>query len=42
MQEHFSQEIVNLKTSLIKMASIVDEQVDKVITALASGNIELC
>ena len=42
MQEHFSQEIENLKTSLIKMASIVDEQVDKVITALESGNIELC
>ena len=42
MQEHFSQEIESLKTSLIKMASIVDEQVDKVITALASGNIELC
>ncbi len=42
MQEHFSQEIENLKTSLIKMASIVDEQVDKVITALESGDIELC
>ena len=42
MQEHFSEEIENLKTSLIKMASIVDEQVDKVITALESGNIELC
>lgn len=42
MQEHFSQEIENLKTSLIKMASLVDEQVDKVITALESGDIELC
>jgi len=42
MQEHFSQEIENLKTSLIKMASIVDEQVDKVITALENGDIELC
>ncbi|NJD21883.1 MAG: phosphate signaling complex protein PhoU [Melioribacter sp.] len=42
MQEHFSQEIENLKTSLIKMASIVDEQVDKVITALESGDVELC
>ncbi len=42
MQEHFTQEIENLKTSLIKMASIVDEQVDKVITALESGDIELC
>lgn len=42
MKEHFEQEIENLKTNLIKMASLVDEQVGKVITALELGNAELC
>ncbi|MEW5842826.1 MAG: phosphate signaling complex protein PhoU [Bacteroidota bacterium] len=42
MREHFEQEIDNLKTNLIKMASLVDEQVERVITALEKGNIELC
>ena len=42
MQEHFISEIENLKTNLIKMASIVDEMVDRTITALESSNIELC
>lgn len=42
MKEHFSQEIEDLKTSLIKMASLVDEQVEKAITALETNNIELC
>ncbi len=42
MREHFEQEIENLKTNLIKMASLVDEQVEKVITALETGNVELC
>jgi len=42
MQEHFSGEIESLKSSLLKMASLVDDQVEKAITALETGNIELC
>lgn len=42
MSEHFNQEIENLKSNLIKMASLVDEQVDKVITSLNTGDVELC
>lgn len=42
MQEHFSQEIENLKTNLIQMASLVDEQAEKAIKALETGDIELC
>jgi len=42
MREHFNQEIENLKTNLIKMASLVDDQVDKAITALNTGDVELC
>jgi phosphate transport system protein len=42
MQEHFSTEIENLKTNLIKMASVVDDMVEKAINALETSNIELC
>jgi phosphate transport system protein len=42
MQEHFTGEIESLKSSLLKMASLVDEQVEKAIAALETGNIELC
>jgi phosphate transport system protein len=42
MQEHFEQEIQNLKTNLISMASLVDEQVEKVVGALDTCNLELC
>jgi phosphate transport system protein len=42
MQEHFKQEIENLKNNLIRMASIVDEMVEKSITALETGDLELC
>jgi phosphate transport system protein len=42
MQDHFFKEIEDLKTSLIKMASVVDEQVERAITALETGNAELC
>lgn len=42
MQEHFSKEVESLKTNLIKMASIVDEQVERSIKALETGNIDLC
>jgi phosphate transport system protein len=34
--------IDNLKTNLIKMASIVDEQVEKVIYALETGDVQYC
>jgi phosphate transport system protein len=42
MQDHFLKEIEDLKTSLIKMASIVDDQVEKAIRALETSDIELC
>jgi phosphate transport system protein len=42
MQEHFMNEVENLKTNLIKMASLVDEQVEKAIKALETGNVEIC
>lgn len=42
MQEHFTQEIENLKSNVIKMASLVDEQVDRAIRALETGDIALC
>lgn len=42
MQEHFTQEIENLKTNLIKMASVVDEMVDRSIQAIETGDVELC
>jgi phosphate transport system protein len=42
MQEHFTQEVDSLKTNLIKMASIVDEQVEQAIQALETGDTNLC
>lgn len=42
MQEHFNQEIENLKTNLIRMASVVDEMVERAINALETGDLELC
>jgi len=42
MQEHFTQEVETLKTNLIKMASLVDEQVDRVIRALETNDTGLC
>lgn len=42
MQEHFFSEVEELKTNLVKMASLVDEQVDRAIRALETGDIELC
>lgn len=42
MKEHFSCEVESLKTNLIKMASIVDAQVERAITALETGDVELC
>lgn len=42
MQDHFKQEIDELKTNLIKMASLVDERVERAIKALETGDVELC
>jgi phosphate transport system protein len=42
MQEHFTREVEDLKTNLTKMASLVDEQVDRAFTAMETGDIELC
>jgi phosphate transport system protein len=42
MQDHFLKEVDELKTSIIKMASIVDDQVEKAIRALETGDVELC
>ena len=42
MQEHFTREVEGLKTNLIKMASLVDEQVDRAYKALETGDVELC
>lgn len=42
MKEHFTKEIENLRTNLIKMASLVDDQVENAINSLETGNRELC
>jgi phosphate transport system protein len=42
MKDHFMQEIDELKTNLTKMASLVDERVERAIKALETGDIELC
>jgi len=42
MREHFEKETEELKSNIIKMASIVDEQVEKAFTALETNNVELC
>lgn len=41
MQDNFVKEIESLKVNLIKMASIVDEQVGRATMALENGDIEL-
>lgn len=42
MKEHFTKEIENLRTNLIKMASLVDEQVETAINSLETGDRDLC
>lgn len=42
MQEHYTQEIERLKTNLVKMASLVDDQAERVFKALETGDIEYC
>lgn len=42
MQENFTKATEDLKENLIKMASLVDEQVGRAIQALETGDVELC
>jgi len=42
MLDHFSAEVENFKTNLIKMASLVNSQVERAYEALETGNVELC
>lgn len=42
MQEHFNKEVEDLNKNLLKMASMVDEQVEKALFALETGDVELC
>lgn len=42
MLKHFNEEIDAMKNSLMKMASLVDEQVERAIRALETGDVELC
>lgn len=42
MQKHYNEEVDALKNSLMKMASLVDDQVERAINALETGDVELC
>lgn len=42
MREYFQKEIEKLKSNLIRMASLVDEQVEQAFKALETGDIEIC
>ncbi len=42
MQKHFETEFENLKTNVIKVASIVDEMVEQSFIALETSDLELC
>lgn len=42
MKEHFTQEVENLKFSLTKMSALVDDQVERVIKSMQTGDISLC
>lgn len=42
MQKHFETELENLKTNVIKVASIVDEMVEQSFIALENSDLELC
>ncbi len=41
MQEHYNSEIEDLKTNIIKMAAIVDEQIEKAMRSLQENNLDL-
>jgi len=42
MKERFTKEIENLRTNLIRMASLVDDQVENAMKSLETGDGELC
>jgi phosphate transport system protein len=42
MLDHFSAEVEGFKSNLIKMASLVNKQVERAYEALETGNVELC
>ncbi len=42
MREHFEKEVEELKSNLIRMASLVDGQVEHAFTALETGDIDIC
>lgn len=42
MQKHFETELENLKTNVIKVASIVDEMVEQAFVAFETSDLELC
>jgi len=41
MQEHYNNEIEDLKTNLIKMAAVVDDQIEKAMRSLQENNLDL-
>lgn len=42
MLDHFSAEVDSFKTNLMKMASLVNKQVEQAFQALETGNVDLC
>lgn len=41
MKEHYMQEIEDLKTNILKMAALVDEQIDRAMRSLQENNPEI-
>ncbi len=42
METHLQQQLVNLKSDLLSMAALVEEQIDRAIVALVDRDVELC
>ena len=42
MQKHFKQEFETLKNNIVQMSQLVDRQVDISLTAIETGDLELC
>lgn len=41
MQEHYTNEIEDLKSNLLKMAALVDDQIDRAMKSLQESNLEI-
>jgi phosphate transport system protein len=41
MQEHYTNEIEDLKSNLLKMAALVDDQIEKAMRSLQESNLEI-